>query len=155
MQNVCHRSSIAKTPSASTCRCAATAASTADSATTRITARYWILIKRFFRFFRFFRSSNLKDSSTRVLLTLLILKIGFLEKLLLLLSYWYFCPYFKLWDLFWQVEVKKPMSSSSIVIILTVFCLTLFGMCFSCIYNCVRKLKADHHDYQVHKLIFI
>jgi len=50
-----------------------------------------------------------------------------------------------------KVEVKKPMSSSSIVIILTVFCLTLFGMCFSCIYNCVRKLKADHHDYQTRR----
>lgn len=49
--------------------------------------------------------------------------------------------------------VKKPMSSSSIVIILTVFCLTLFGMCFSCIYNCVRKLKADHQDYQVNPSI--
>merc|ERR1740128_86841 len=50
-----------------------------------------------------------------------------------------------------NVIPKKSMSSGSIAIILTVFCSILFGMCFSCIYNCVRKLRADHHDYQTRR----
>ena len=41
------------------------------------------------------------------------------------------------------------MSSDHIIVILTIFCLTLFGLCFSCFFNCIRKLRADHTDYQV------
>lgn len=48
-----------------------------------------------------------------------------------------------------QVVQKKVMSSDHIVIILTIFCVTLFALCFSCVYRCARKLKADHHVYQV------
>lgn len=46
---------------------------------------------------------------------------------------------------------KKIMSKDHIIVILTVFCLTLFGLCFSCVFRCVRKLKADHNVYQARR----
>lgn len=48
-----------------------------------------------------------------------------------------------------QVIRTKVMSSDHIIVILTIFCLTLFGLCFSCFFNCIRKLRADHTVYQV------
>lgn len=46
---------------------------------------------------------------------------------------------------------KKIISKDHIIVILTIFCLTLFGLCFSCVFRCFRKLKADHNVYQARR----
>ncbi|KZS08530.1 putative Neuropilin and tolloid protein 2 [Daphnia magna] len=50
-----------------------------------------------------------------------------------------------------KVVRKKVMSSDHIIVILTIFCVTLFGLCFSCFFNCIRKLRADHSIYQARR----
>lgn len=45
-----------------------------------------------------------------------------------------------------------PLSESHIVIIMVIFSLILSGMCFTFIFNCVKKLIRDHQTIQVSKL---
>ncbi|XP_046386437.1 uncharacterized protein LOC124156137 [Ischnura elegans] len=42
------------------------------------------------------------------------------------------------------------MQSEHIIIIMVMFCLILFGMCFAFVFNCVRKLVRDHRIMQDH-----
>lgn len=50
-----------------------------------------------------------------------------------------------------QIVNRKIMSKDHIIVILTIFCVTLFGLCFSCLLRCFRKLKADHNVYQARR----
>jgi hypothetical protein len=45
--------------------------------------------------------------------------------------------------------VADTLRADHIIIILVIFCLILFGMCFTLIFNCVRKLIHDHRIIQV------
>lgn len=49
---------------------------------------------------------------------------------------------------FFQGTDKGP-DTEHIVIIMVIFSLILSGMCFTFIYNCVKKLIRDHHIIQV------
>ena len=45
--------------------------------------------------------------------------------------------------------LADTLKEEHIIIILVIFCLILFGMCFTFIFNCVRKLIHDHRIIQV------
>lgn len=60
-------------------------------------------------------------------------------------NYSYWCTFFSLL----QINKKTPFSETHIIIIMVIFSLILFGMCFTFIFNCVKKLIRDHHTIQV------
>ena len=45
--------------------------------------------------------------------------------------------------------LADTLKEEHIIIILVIFCLILSGMCFTFIFNCVRKLIRDHRIIQV------
>jgi hypothetical protein len=45
--------------------------------------------------------------------------------------------------------VADTLKADHIIIILVIFCLILSGMCFTLVFNCVRKLIHDHRIIQV------
>ncbi|XP_034242072.1 uncharacterized protein LOC117645776 [Thrips palmi] len=59
----------------------------------------------------------------------------------------------------WDEEECKPKSGSfadvitsseQLIIIMVIFCLLVFGMCFAFVYNCIGKLLRDHRIIQEH-----
>jgi cytochrome b subunit of formate dehydrogenase len=45
--------------------------------------------------------------------------------------------------------LADTLKEDHIIIILVIFCLILSGMCFTFVFNCVRKLIRDHRIIQV------
>ena len=50
-----------------------------------------------------------------------------------------------------KVVTKNIFFSHHIIIILSIGCIIMFGMCFNCFYKCFRKLRADHNVYQARR----
>ncbi len=50
-----------------------------------------------------------------------------------------------------QMIATNIFFSHHIVIILSIGCIIMFGMCFNCVYKCLRKLHADHNIYQARR----